>query len=308
MTFYPKDKGRGSLVVKVSHRGRHVMSSSPVPLKTRRVGQRCMLNLSRAQMSCHWCGVVVRREGCQLRCSPRHLIMAQNDERNKANNWPVWHPTNLPPEDAKSFGRDHKSLFVRQTLIYLFPKLTGGAYRIGSLRDNHWNPKLHTKLTDGAKQPFSSRGYGQLDLPSQQERSTGKRSNGTQTCCGCISIAGMAEKTTFSISQKVHQQHKQLSSQGKRISTNSLGKSLGKQSRYFTAIPLKKKPAENKSGKEGVADSSADMKQGTQSLESRPGCEETKEESIRTDLESANGAALTRERKTKLPRAGTTVT
>ncbi|GFV48138.1 hypothetical protein TNCV_3554171 [Trichonephila clavipes] len=40
-----------SPVVKVSNHGRHVMSSSPVPLKTRRVGQRCMLNLSRAQKS-----------------------------------------------------------------------------------------------------------------------------------------------------------------------------------------------------------------------------------------------------------------
>ncbi|GFV67725.1 uncharacterized protein TNCV_4624051 [Trichonephila clavipes] len=39
------------------------MSSSPVPLKTRRVGQRCTLNLSRAQTSSCWCGVVVRREG-----------------------------------------------------------------------------------------------------------------------------------------------------------------------------------------------------------------------------------------------------
>ncbi|GFT34561.1 hypothetical protein TNCV_4125191 [Trichonephila clavipes] len=42
-------KGCGSPVVKVSDNGRHVMSSSPVPLKTRRVGQRCTLNLSRAQ-------------------------------------------------------------------------------------------------------------------------------------------------------------------------------------------------------------------------------------------------------------------
>ncbi|GFW10617.1 uncharacterized protein TNCV_894121 [Trichonephila clavipes] len=37
-----------------------VTSSSPVPLKTRRVGQRCTLNLSRAEMSSRWCGVVVR--------------------------------------------------------------------------------------------------------------------------------------------------------------------------------------------------------------------------------------------------------
>ncbi|GFV43214.1 uncharacterized protein TNCV_2048951 [Trichonephila clavipes] len=40
-----------------------VMSSSPVPLKTRRVGQRCTLNLSRAETPSRWCGVVVRRGG-----------------------------------------------------------------------------------------------------------------------------------------------------------------------------------------------------------------------------------------------------
>ncbi|GFV78187.1 uncharacterized protein TNCV_1036551 [Trichonephila clavipes] len=39
------------------------MSSSPVPLKTHRVGQRCTLNLSRAETSSRWCGVVVRRKG-----------------------------------------------------------------------------------------------------------------------------------------------------------------------------------------------------------------------------------------------------
>ncbi|GFV50793.1 uncharacterized protein TNCV_4237481 [Trichonephila clavipes] len=38
-----------------------VTSSSTVQLKTRRVGKRCTLNLSRAQMSSRWCGVVVRR-------------------------------------------------------------------------------------------------------------------------------------------------------------------------------------------------------------------------------------------------------
>ncbi|GFY05190.1 uncharacterized protein TNCV_2206361 [Trichonephila clavipes] len=54
-------QGCGSPVVKVSNHGRHVMSSIPVPLKTRRVGQRCTLNLSRAETSSRWCGVVVRR-------------------------------------------------------------------------------------------------------------------------------------------------------------------------------------------------------------------------------------------------------
>ncbi|GFT09380.1 uncharacterized protein TNCV_5062451 [Trichonephila clavipes] len=55
-----------------------VTGSSPVPLKTRRVGQRCTLNLSRAETSSRWCGVVVRRGGPQLRCRPRHLTMVQN--------------------------------------------------------------------------------------------------------------------------------------------------------------------------------------------------------------------------------------
>ncbi|GFX96690.1 uncharacterized protein TNCV_244771 [Trichonephila clavipes] len=40
-----------------------VTGSSPLPLKTRRVGQRCTLNLSRAETSSRWCGVVVRRGG-----------------------------------------------------------------------------------------------------------------------------------------------------------------------------------------------------------------------------------------------------
>ncbi|GFW98482.1 uncharacterized protein TNCV_3791131 [Trichonephila clavipes] len=56
-------KGCGSPVVKVSDHGRHIMSSNPVPLKTRSVEQGCTLNLSRAETSPHWCGVVVRRGG-----------------------------------------------------------------------------------------------------------------------------------------------------------------------------------------------------------------------------------------------------
>ncbi|GFX09735.1 uncharacterized protein TNCV_653341 [Trichonephila clavipes] len=63
----------GSPVVKVSGQGRHVMSSNPVPLKTRRVGQRSTVNLSRAETSSHG-----GKRWCQLRCRPRHLTMAQN--------------------------------------------------------------------------------------------------------------------------------------------------------------------------------------------------------------------------------------
>ncbi|GFX21010.1 uncharacterized protein TNCV_2044861 [Trichonephila clavipes] len=55
--------GCSSPGVKVSDHGRPVLSSSPVPLKPRRVGEKCTLNLSRAQTSSRWCCVVVRRGG-----------------------------------------------------------------------------------------------------------------------------------------------------------------------------------------------------------------------------------------------------
>ncbi|GFW50724.1 putative DD41D transposase [Trichonephila clavipes] len=50
--------GCSNLVVKVSDFGRHVMSSSPVPLKILRVGQRCTLNLSRVETSSRCCQVI----------------------------------------------------------------------------------------------------------------------------------------------------------------------------------------------------------------------------------------------------------
>ncbi|GFX84500.1 uncharacterized protein TNCV_3531971 [Trichonephila clavipes] len=50
-----------------------VTGSSPVPLKTRRVGQRCTLNLSRAETSSRWCDVVVRRGGVPAQVSSTSL-------------------------------------------------------------------------------------------------------------------------------------------------------------------------------------------------------------------------------------------
>ncbi|GFS58766.1 uncharacterized protein TNCV_4270821 [Trichonephila clavipes] len=58
--------GCGSPVVKVSDNGRHAMILSPVPLKTHRVGQRYTLNLSRAEMSSHWCGSLERGVPAQV--------------------------------------------------------------------------------------------------------------------------------------------------------------------------------------------------------------------------------------------------
>ncbi|GFV10941.1 uncharacterized protein TNCV_4707061 [Trichonephila clavipes] len=50
-----------------------VTSSSPVPLKTHRVGQRCTLNLLRAETSSRWCGVVVKRKGWPAQVSSTSL-------------------------------------------------------------------------------------------------------------------------------------------------------------------------------------------------------------------------------------------
>ncbi|GFV61962.1 uncharacterized protein TNCV_4107661 [Trichonephila clavipes] len=65
--------GFGSPVVKVPDQGRRVMSSSPVLLKSRRLGQRCTFNLSRAETSYRWCGVVVRRRGVPAEVSSTSL-------------------------------------------------------------------------------------------------------------------------------------------------------------------------------------------------------------------------------------------
>ncbi|GFW13615.1 uncharacterized protein TNCV_1210811 [Trichonephila clavipes] len=55
-----------------------VTSSSPVPPKTHRVGQRCTLNLSKAETRPP-VGVVFGRGGASShRCRPRHLTMVQN--------------------------------------------------------------------------------------------------------------------------------------------------------------------------------------------------------------------------------------
>ncbi|GFS83975.1 uncharacterized protein TNCV_2363871 [Trichonephila clavipes] len=59
-------RGCGSPVVKVSDYDRHVMSTSPVPLKTRRVRKRCTLHLPRAQTSSRWCGSQEREVPAQL--------------------------------------------------------------------------------------------------------------------------------------------------------------------------------------------------------------------------------------------------
>ncbi|GFT30991.1 uncharacterized protein TNCV_1683561 [Trichonephila clavipes] len=81
LTFYSKENsGRGRGVVKVSDRGWPCHEFQPsTTLKIRRVREQCTLNLSRAQTSSRWCGVVVKRGRCQLGCRPRHFTMVQNN-------------------------------------------------------------------------------------------------------------------------------------------------------------------------------------------------------------------------------------
>ncbi|GFW36671.1 uncharacterized protein TNCV_1956711 [Trichonephila clavipes] len=64
---FSSHKGCGSPVVKVSVHGKHIMSSSPVPLNIRRVGNRCKLKQSRAKTSP--VGVIVKRGGARAQVS-----------------------------------------------------------------------------------------------------------------------------------------------------------------------------------------------------------------------------------------------
>ncbi|GFU73500.1 hypothetical protein TNCV_931861 [Trichonephila clavipes] len=66
------EQSRYSLVVKASDRGWHITSLSPVPLKTRRVGERCTLHLSKAETSSR--GLVWKLgEGVPAQVSPSLL-------------------------------------------------------------------------------------------------------------------------------------------------------------------------------------------------------------------------------------------
>ncbi|GFX41265.1 hypothetical protein TNCV_2219631 [Trichonephila clavipes] len=50
------------------------------PLKTHHVEKLMNVPSVGAQTSSRWCGVEVKRVGCQLKGRPRHLTMVQNDE------------------------------------------------------------------------------------------------------------------------------------------------------------------------------------------------------------------------------------
>ncbi|GFX38636.1 hypothetical protein TNCV_3476261 [Trichonephila clavipes] len=78
--FQPQTWDCGSLVVKVPDHGKHAMSSSLVPLKTRRVEERCTLNLLRAQTSSHWCDGD-RFNSWQVIYSQFGLAIHQNDHQ-----------------------------------------------------------------------------------------------------------------------------------------------------------------------------------------------------------------------------------
>ncbi|GFS47718.1 histone-lysine N-methyltransferase SETMAR [Trichonephila clavipes] len=65
-----------------------VTSSSPVPLKTRRVGQRCTLNLSRAETSSRWSGTPIKADKSILEFvqSSKNINDADSNNENEMNN------------------------------------------------------------------------------------------------------------------------------------------------------------------------------------------------------------------------------
>ncbi|GFT31444.1 hypothetical protein TNCV_608641 [Trichonephila clavipes] len=71
--------GRGRLVAKVTDSWSACHDFEPSAAEDPPCLERC-INLSRSQMSSHWYDVVVRREGCQLKCHPRHLNLVKNYE------------------------------------------------------------------------------------------------------------------------------------------------------------------------------------------------------------------------------------
>ncbi|GFT68497.1 hypothetical protein TNCV_1896941 [Trichonephila clavipes] len=102
----------GSPVVKVCDRGRHVMSSSPVPLKTRRVGQQCTLNLSRAETSSRWCGVVAfsfGRPDCK-NSSQSHIMIVYDAGNDKSG---VFHSAEWHDGDWSNDG-------IREAWLWCF--------------------------------------------------------------------------------------------------------------------------------------------------------------------------------------------
>ncbi|GFW21596.1 hypothetical protein TNCV_4281111 [Trichonephila clavipes] len=102
----------GSPVVKVSDHGRHAMSSSPVPLKTRRVGQRCTLNLTRAETSSLWCGMT----SCTNQEMADIHFLANEDALEAQRLYEERFPLRRLP-NRKTFERLHRRL--RETSSYV---------------------------------------------------------------------------------------------------------------------------------------------------------------------------------------------
>ncbi|GFX40868.1 transposable element Tc3 transposase [Trichonephila clavipes] len=90
-----------------------VTSSSPVPLKTRRVGQRCTLNLSRAETSSRWCGVVVRRGG-GARSATIDLLKDTFGDRQIS----CFGPVNWPPRSCDLTPLDYFLWGYVKSLVY----------------------------------------------------------------------------------------------------------------------------------------------------------------------------------------------
>ncbi|GFU96386.1 alpha-carbonic anhydrase domain-containing protein [Trichonephila clavipes] len=130
-------------MVKVSDHGRHVMSSSPVPLKTRRVGQRCTLNLSRAETFSRWCG------GCDVNI--HSLTLARSDVR--------WIPSTTPVDTSSSINltmHDHR----RQHLDLSYDQLLTISTHTKRLHLNREGAAITCKIDDEEQWSYNGRTNG----------------------------------------------------------------------------------------------------------------------------------------------------
>ncbi|GFX31444.1 transposable element Tc1 transposase [Trichonephila clavipes] len=160
-------KDCGSPVVKVSDHGRHVMSSSPVPLKTHRMGQRCTLNLSRAHTSSRWCGVVVRRGGVSSASPPPVESSGseiEDEVAGKSNPTAVSTSKNRIPPIFVNPPDNWCTLIsiTRQLAPTLISKLTGKFLRITVQSDDEYRKLAQLLRHEGVENLHFKSIFGQI--------------------------------------------------------------------------------------------------------------------------------------------------
>ncbi|GFU09715.1 uncharacterized protein TNCV_5027421 [Trichonephila clavipes] len=97
-----------------------VTGSSPVPQKTRRVGQRCTLNLSRAETSSLWCGVekfkLEKQDGATCHTAPATIDLLKDTFGDRLIS--RFGPVNWPPRSCDLTPLDYFLWGYVKSLVY----------------------------------------------------------------------------------------------------------------------------------------------------------------------------------------------